>query len=131
MIRDGVLLAPLLPALLLDPSPLLPILFDALTERTSRSFTTIFVSTSKFTDLYDVLRSNSAANWSTFQAFLAKIYSILAAAQWRAGRVLMDVDVHFADRSGTIQLPRTLESEGYDIFLLEGPLYRIMRRIIT
>jgi len=50
--------------------------------------------------LYPLLRSNATANWDDFQAFLGKVYACLAAAQWTAGKVLMDVEVAFGGESG-------------------------------
>jgi len=50
--------------------------------------------------LYPLIRSNPVDNWTDFQSFLGKVYACLAAAQWTAGKVLMEVEVAFQGEDG-------------------------------
>ncbi|KAK8869854.1 hypothetical protein IAR55_000422 [Kwoniella newhampshirensis] len=50
--------------------------------------------------LYALIRNSPREYFQQFQVFLGKIYAASAAAQWRAGRVMMDVEVHFDGEDG-------------------------------
>jgi hypothetical protein len=45
--------------------------------------------------LYLQLLRSPEHHWQGFQTFLGKVYACLAAAQWTAGRVLLEVEVSF------------------------------------
>jgi pantetheine-phosphate adenylyltransferase len=82
-----------------DPSSLLPAIYHSALHST-QSCTVIFSSPSPETQLYPQLREHPRRHWAEFQTFLGKVYAVLAAGQWRAERVLMDVEVHFEGEEG-------------------------------
>lgn len=105
---------PLTSELLSDPSTILPAIYGAALH-SAASCTIIFSSPSPFgssssnsnsksndenDQLYTELRKSPRPNWTAFQTFLGKVYATLAAGQWRAGKVLMDVEVHFQGEQG-------------------------------
>lgn len=130
MNHHGVLLAPFTPALLADPSSLLPVVFDTLVSRSSHSFTVIFVSPPDQPDLYAQLRQNPVARWPGLQNLLAKVHSTLAAAQWKAGRISMNVEVRFAETGrNEAEIPRQV-GEHIELFLLSRmPLSYLVRAL--
>ena len=81
-----------------DPSPVLSTIYRTLVSlpATSTNLTVLFSTPSAHgPQLYPKLRSNAVDNWADFQSFLGKVYACLAAAQWTAGKILMDVEVAF------------------------------------
>lgn len=106
-----VLLLPFTEDTYTNVHPLLPLIFQTLTHSSYSALTAIFStpSSAEATDstpsqpidqLYTQLRKDPVAHWTKFQTFLGKIYATLAAAQWRSGRVLMDVEVRFVGEDG-------------------------------
>lgn len=94
------------PNILTDPRPLLPKIFDG--AFTSKTSITVICSTPPRTSkhdrhdhgngnrqLYTTLRQDGQGSWTIFQSFLGKVYAALVAGQWKAGKPLMDVEVHF------------------------------------
>ncbi|WWC61147.1 uncharacterized protein I303_103726 [Kwoniella dejecticola CBS 10117] len=122
-LRDhSILLAPFTPEILLDPSGVVSTLLDVLPKSSLKSFTVLFTtpdpscshtsstsiphtssntsSSSRSCDqLYTLLQESPTSNFAVFQSFLGKIYAGLATAQLSAGRVLMDVEIHFDGES--------------------------------
>ena len=95
--RHTVLVLPFTPSILRDPARLLPAIYKVTTESVE-SCTILFSTPSQSggtEDLYTTIRKSPRKYWSVFQRFLGKVYGTLGAAQWRAGRVLMDVEVLF------------------------------------
>lgn len=102
--KHTFLVLPFTPTLLSDPSSLLPAIYGAALH-SSLSCTIIFSSPSSSSSssddqLYTQLRKSPRQSWTVFQIFLGKVYATLAAGQWRAGKVLMDVEVHFEGEQG-------------------------------
>ena len=50
--------------------------------------------------LYLQLLRSPEHHWHRFQTFLGKVYACLGAAQWTAGRVLLEVEVSFEGEDG-------------------------------
>lgn len=95
--RHTVLVLPFTPSILNDPARLLPTIYKVTTESV-KSCTILFSTPSQSggtEDLYNTIRKSPRKYWDAFQRFLGKVYGTLGAAQWRAGRVLMDVEVLF------------------------------------
>ncbi|KAI9638354.1 uncharacterized protein MKK02DRAFT_42741 [Dioszegia hungarica] len=94
------LILPFTPALLPDPTPLLPIIFQALIALPEIALFVYFSTppgvSEKHDQLYDVLSQNPRANFDVLQSFLAQVYATLAAGQWESGKVDVSVDVGFA-----------------------------------
>lgn len=76
-----------------NPSSLLPLISKTI-HATKRSLLVIFSSPSN-EQLYATLRRDPRASWHGFQRFLGQVYGALAAAQWDAGKVLLDIEVAF------------------------------------
>jgi hypothetical protein len=91
--KHTYLLLPLTEDLLYDPSPLSQTIYNS--AYTSLESCTVLFSSPGGVQLYDTLRQSPTRHWQSFQTFLGRIYASLAAGQWEAGRVLMDVEVLF------------------------------------
>ena len=93
--QHTVLVLPFTPSILVDPTPVLQLVYK--TTQESRESCTVLFSTpaSAGRDLYTTLKAEPRKYWETFQKFLGRIYATLSAAQWVVGRVLMDVEVGF------------------------------------
>ncbi|KAL1405290.1 hypothetical protein Q8F55_008917 [Vanrija albida] len=105
---DLLLVLPFTPALLADPSPLLPLIYSA-AKSVSGSATVLFSTpppaSSDHPDgqLYATLRSAPKAHWSALSHFLAQVYSALAAGQQAADNFLTEVEVRFDGELGEWQ----------------------------
>lgn len=100
------LLLPFTTDILADPSPLLRTIYNA-SLSSQQSCALIFCSPKESSrkgiggqQLYNILKASPRRHWSAFQLFLGKVYAALAAGQWEAGKVLMDVEVQF-DEDGS------------------------------
>lgn len=89
------LLLPFTEDLLYDPSPLSLSQTIYNSAYTSLESCTVLFSSPGGSQLYDTLRQSPTRHWHSFQTFLGRIYASLAAGQWEAGRVLMDVEILF------------------------------------
>lgn len=98
-IKHTFVVLPFTSDVLSDPSSLLPAIYHSALHST-QSCTVIFSSPSPQLQLYGQLRKHPRRHWAEFQTFLGKVYAVLAAGQWRAERVLMDVEVHFQGEEG-------------------------------
>jgi len=121
------LILPFTSSILSDPSPLLETIYN--TAYTSDQSCTVLFSTpsdgiGEGGLLYSILKASPRKYWSTFQTFLGKVYAALAAGQWAAGKVLMDVEVLFdEDRLGSEEWGRRLryaKEGGHRVVVLEG-----------
>jgi len=121
------LVLPFTSSILSNPSPLLKTIYN--TAYTSDQSCTVLFSTpsdgiGEGGQLYSTFKAAPRRYWSTFQTFLGKVYAALAAGQWAAGKVLMDVEVLFdEDRLGSDGWGRRLQyaKEGdHRVVVLEG-----------
>ncbi|KAK4688641.1 pantetheine-phosphate adenylyltransferase, partial [Tremellales sp. Uapishka_1] len=112
------LVLPFTTATYTDPTLLLPIIYRALLATSpSTSTFTVLLSSPSSPQLFSELRTSPVAHWRSFQTFLAKIYATLAAAQWKSGKVMMDVEVHFDGEGGRWDdrlQGETIKLQGYD-----------------
>lgn len=93
--KHTVLLLPFTRDILEDPSQILSLVYKT-TQESVESCTVLFSTPqSSRGDLYTTLGSDPRTYWDTFQKFLGKVYATLSAAQWAAGKVLLDVEVGF------------------------------------
>lgn len=101
---DLLVVLPFTPALLADPSPLLPLIYSA-AKSVSGSVTVLFSTPSATDDqqLYATLRAAPKAHWSALSHFLAQAYSALAAGQQAADNFLTEVEVRFDGELGEWQ----------------------------
>lgn len=116
--RHTVLVLPFTPSTLNNPAHLLPLIYKVTTESVE-SCTILFSTPSQSggtEDLYNTIRKSPRKYWSVFQRFLGKVYGSMGAAQWRAGRVLMDVEVLFEGLD--IQM-RFGGKKGVEVFVLD------------
>lgn len=103
-VEDGLLVLPFTPGLLRNPLPLLPIVYKA--AHHARNSLTVLFSTPqeegipKPRQMYYILRRSPKTHFAALQSFLGKVYSALAAGQWAAGRVLLEVEVRFDGEKG-------------------------------
>lgn len=84
-----------------NPAPLLGCLGYAATQATERCI--VLFSTpnaSPDAQLYSALRKSPKASFSALSRFLSRVYAVLAAGQWDAGRPLTDVEVRFDGEEG-------------------------------
>ncbi|OCF45486.1 hypothetical protein I317_00733 [Kwoniella heveanensis CBS 569] len=112
----AILILPFTSSLLQNPAPLFPVIANALSNAARQSFTILFSAASptqlsgqspgldekegEKPLLYATLRDEPISNFVLFQRFLCKVYTALVYAQMRAGRPLMDVEVHFDGEEG-------------------------------
>ena len=116
--KHTVLVLPFTPSILNDPARLLPTIYKVTTE-SGESCTILFSTPSQSggtEDLYNTIRKSPRKYWSVFQRLLGKVYGTLGAAQWRAERVLMDVEVLFEGMD--IQM-KFEGKEGVEVFVLD------------
>lgn len=119
--EHALLLLPFTPALLADPAPVLPTLFLAAQRAATRTLTVVFSTPAACHDgrqVYVSLREAPRVHWAAFGAFLGRAYSALAAGQWAADRVLLDVEVRFDGEEGDWALKVLAAPER--VFVLEG-----------
>ncbi|WVF72234.1 hypothetical protein IAT40_007046 [Kwoniella sp. CBS 6097] len=122
---QAILLLPFTPSLLQNPTPLLPVIASTLTQSATQSFTVLFTTPPDTAvnsrreneaeeQLYTSLKQEPIRHFATLQRFLCKVYTALVYAQMRAGRPLMDVEVHFDGEEGDYaqKLFRTKEHVG-------------------
>lgn len=103
-VANVCLVLPFTPSLLLDPTPLLPTIYQTVVAVPTSHIIVRLVTPSSTGEpaegqLYDRLRRNPRANWDVLQRFLAEVYASLSAGQWACGKVLLDVEVAFAQAS--------------------------------
>ncbi|ODO03418.1 pantetheine-phosphate adenylyltransferase [Cryptococcus wingfieldii CBS 7118] len=133
-----ILCLPLTPALFTAPQPLVALILDILPPSASKSFT-VFFSTPKGAlanaqslipgkgsdqeQLYSLLQRSPKESFAGLQSFLGAIYTALWTAQWKCGKVLLDVEVHFEGEGGSLEskLCRGVaEAEEYHIVKIDG-----------
>lgn len=93
------LVLPFTPSIYKDPSPLPPIISQVV-RSSDRSVLIIFSNPNHGEQLYTTLRRDPRASFAGLQTFLGRVYATMAEAQWRSGRVLMDVEVRFEGEDG-------------------------------
>jgi pantetheine-phosphate adenylyltransferase len=94
-----LLVLPFTAGLLRDPSALLRLLFHT-AERATSTVSVVFTTPGSGAQLYSALRAAPRKHFDALQNFLAEVYAALAAGHWAAGRVLVDVEVHFDGELG-------------------------------
>jgi hypothetical protein len=119
-----VLVLPFTSSILSDPHPILHTIHQQVIN--SIESCTVLFSTprpgggevgSGDEQLYITLRRSPKKYWDVFQRFLGKVYATMAAAQWRVGRVLMDVEIGF---DGGMDLEKRFKGEeGLNVVLLD------------
>ncbi|WWC90072.1 uncharacterized protein L201_005005 [Kwoniella dendrophila CBS 6074] len=103
----SILLLPFTTSILSDPSEIISTILNTLPKSSKESFTIILTTPPQITNkndqeqLYTKLLLSPKAHFETFQTFLGRIYSALATAQSNAGKILMDVEVHFDGEKGS------------------------------
>jgi hypothetical protein len=118
--RNSVLILPFTSGILKDPSSLLPVIFDAAQEPTE-SLTVVFSTPGSGKQLYAELREAPKAHFEELQRFLGKVYAALAAGQWTANRVLLNVEVRFDGELG--DWSEKLQALPDEVVRLEGELH--------
>ncbi|WWD01437.1 hypothetical protein V866_008381 [Kwoniella sp. B9012] len=96
-----ILFLPFTPSTLSDPSHVVSIILDILPRSSTQSFTVLFTTPGSHQQLYTTLKQSPSRNFKLLQTFLGRIYAGLATAQLIAGRVLMDVEIHFDGEDGS------------------------------
>ncbi|WRT67099.1 uncharacterized protein IL334_004065 [Kwoniella shivajii] len=116
-----ILILPFTHSLLLSPETLISTILSTLPTSSKKSFTVVFTSPTS-PQLYGSLLQTPVKHFDIFQSFLGRIYAALATAQLNAGRVLMDVEVHFDGENGpwAEKLFHGREVEDYQILVIEG-----------
>lgn len=117
---------PFTPALLADPTAIIPVIYRAALHSIS-SCTIIFSTPSpSAAQLYATIRQSPRRYWHHFQSFLGRVYAALAAGQWEAKRVLMDVEVRFDGERGrwSDKLAYTEQDGDKRLVLLDG-MYQV------
>ncbi|WVQ71610.1 hypothetical protein IAR50_001150 [Cryptococcus sp. DSM 104548] len=133
-----ILLLPFTPALFSNPQPIVPLILDILPASATKSFT-VFFSTPKGVlpneqslipgtgpgqeQLYSLLQRSPRESFAGLQSFLGAIYTALWTAQWKCGKVLLDVEVHFEGEDGDLEAKicrGKAEEEEYHIVKIDG-----------
>lgn len=115
--RNLALILPFTPGILKDLSALLPIIFEA-AQLPTESLTVVFSTPGSETQLYAELRKAPKAHFEELQVFLGKVYAALAAGQWTANRVLLEVEVRFDGELG--DWSEKLQAVPDEVVRLEG-----------
>nr|ODN99641.1 pantetheine-phosphate adenylyltransferase [Cryptococcus depauperatus CBS 7855] len=133
-----ILILPFTPSLMKEASPYYSLILDILPKSASKSFTVFFstprnastlekistlTATRQEEQFYSTLYRSPQSTFSTLQTFLGGIYSALWTAQWKCGRVLLDVEVHFEGEGGNYAeklLRGTSDQEEYQVIKIDG-----------
>ncbi|KAK6902893.1 hypothetical protein I203_108153 [Kwoniella mangroviensis CBS 8507] len=116
-----ILLLPFTPSTLSDPSHVVSVILDILPKSSTQSFTVLFTTPSSHPQLYTTIKRSPAKNFKLLQTFLGRIYAALATAQLIAGKVLMDVEIHFNGESGSWKDKLFRSDKGeYQVIYTEG-----------
>ncbi|WVW83134.1 hypothetical protein I302_105152 [Kwoniella bestiolae CBS 10118] len=109
--EHSILILPFTSSILSDPTEAISTILDTLPRSAIKSFTVLFTtpppaSSSSYDrqqneQLYAMLKRSPTKNFRILQSFLGRIYAALATAQLAAGKVLMDVEVHFDGEGGS------------------------------
>ncbi|ORY33770.1 hypothetical protein BCR39DRAFT_519164 [Naematelia encephala] len=118
--RHTVLVLPFTTYVFTNPTILLPVIFATLAHSSYDSLTVVFSSPPEPAQLYSLLKADAVTHWEAFQEFLGKVYATLAAAQWRSGRVLMNVEVHFDGEEGDWKEKLPPKNADSQTVILEG-----------
>ncbi|WVQ70127.1 uncharacterized protein L199_008352 [Kwoniella botswanensis] len=116
-----ILLLPFAPSTLSDPSHVVSVILDILPKSSTQSFTVLFTTPSSHQQLYTTLKRSASRNFKLLQTFLGRIYASLATAQLIAGRVLMNVEIHFDGEDGSLKDKLFSNEKGdYQVIVTEG-----------